>query len=230
MSRRFHALMIAAALAAGCRGGSDPAAGADSDAQPPAKAASKKTAATTASPNGGGLVEKLFPSAKVTVPEGTALPLVLETSVSSATNREGDAVVAKLADDVRVGEKVVAPAGSEVKGRVTAAMRSGKVKGRARLVFAFDTLTIRGKRVDIKATAVDITAENTHKKDAAIIGGATAGGAILGAIVDGGKGAAIGAGVGAAGGTGTVLATRGKEVELRSGQSLTVRLTEPAQI
>jgi len=219
MSSRLHALMIAAALAAGC-GGSEPAAQADGET-------ARKGASKTA---GGGLVEKLLPPAKVTVPEGTPLPLVLETTVSSATSEEGDAVTAKLSDDVRVGEKVVVPAGSEVKGRVTAAVRSGKVKGRARLAFAFDTLVVKGKPVEIATTSVDITAENTKKKDATIIGGATAGGAILGALFDGKKGAAIGAGVGAAGGTGTVLATRGKEVELRSGQSLTVKLTGSAQI
>ena len=229
MSRRLYALMIAAALAAGCRGGSEPAASADGESQPGGKAASRK-AASAAKPEGGGLVEKLLPPAKVTVPEGTALPLVLETSVSSASNEEGDAVVAKLTDDLRVGEKVVAPAGSAVKGRVTAAVRSGKVKGLARLAFAFDTLVVKGKEVEIATTPVDITAENTKKKDAAIIGGATAGGAILGAIIDGKHGAAVGAGVGAAGGTGTVLATRGKEVELRSGQSLTVKLTQSASI
>ena len=222
MSSRFHALMIAAVLAAGCHGGSEPAAQADGETSPARKGASKTA--------GGGLVEKLLPPAKITVPEGTALPLVLETTLSSATSAEGDAVNAKLTDDVRVGERVVAPAGSEVKGRVTAAVRSGKVKGRARLAFAFDTLVVKGKPVEIATTSVDITAENTKKKDATIIGGATAGGAILGAIIDGKKGAAIGAGVGAAGGTGTVLATRGKEVELRSGQSVTVKLTGSAQI
>lgn len=229
MSSRFNALMIAAALAAGCHGGSEPAAQADGETTPAGKGASK---ATTSASNtaGGGLVEKLLPPAKVTVPEGTALPLVLETAVSSATSHEGDAVNAKLSDDVRVGERVVAPAGSAVKGRVIAAVRSGKVKGRARLAFAFDTLVVKGKPVEIATTSVDITAESTKKRDATIIGGATAGGAILGAIFDGKKGAAIGAGVGAAGGTGTVLATRGKEVELRSGQSVTVKLTGSVQI
>jgi type IV secretory pathway VirB10-like protein len=221
--------MIAAAFAAGCRGGSEPAAQAD-DASAPARTAASRTATAASKPAERTLIEKLLPPAKVTVPEGTTLPLVLETTVSSATSREGDLVTAKLADDVRVGEKVVAPAGSEVKGRVTASVRSGKVKGRARLAFAFDTLVVKGKPIEIATSAVDITAENTKKKDAAIIGGATAGGAILGAIIDGGKGAAIGAGVGAAGGTGTVLATRGKEVEVRAGQSLTVTLTGSAQI
>ncbi len=162
---------------------------------------------------------------KQTLPVGSALPLLLETAVSSASNSVGDAVVATVLEDVKVGEKVVVPAGSEARGHVTAAVRSGKVKGRARLAFEFDSLVVKGKPVAIAASGVDITAEDSKKKDAAIIGGATAGGAILGAIVDGKKGAAIGAGIGAAGGTGTVLATRGKEVMLPAGQSLTVRLT-----
>ncbi|HET7295474.1 MAG TPA: hypothetical protein VFM88_23870 [Vicinamibacteria bacterium] len=219
MSRRFYAFMLVAALAAGCRESGEPGVAADGGTQASGKAASKR-AASSSKPEGGGLVERLLPPAKVTVPEGTALPLVLESSVSSATNSEGDAVLAKLAADVRVGEKVVAPAGSSVKGRVTAAVRSGKVKGRARLAFAFDTLVVKGREVEIATTPVDITAEDSKKKDAAIIG----------AIIDGKKGAAIGAGVGAAGGTGTVLATRGKEVELSSGQSITVKLAEATQI
>ncbi len=167
---------------------------------------------------------------KQTLPVGTALPLVLETAVSSASNSVGDAVVATVLEDVKVGEKVVVPAGSEARGHVTAAVRSGKVKGLARLAFEFDSLVVKGKPLTIAATAVDITAENTKKKDAAIIGGATAGGAILGAIIDGKKGAAIGAGIGAAGGTGTVLATRGREVVLPAGQSLTVKLTSSVVI
>jgi hypothetical protein len=164
------------------------------------------------------------------LPEGTALSLVLESTVSSATSSEGDSVLAKLAEDVMLGEKVVVPAGSEVRGRVTTAVRSGKVKGLARLAFHFDSLRVKGKDVAIATTPVDITAAKTKKKDAAIIGGATAGGAIIGAVIGGGKGAAIGAGVGAAGGTGTVLATRGNEVELEAGRSITVRLTEAATL
>src|SRR5262245_23960677 len=218
MSRRFHALMIAAVVAGGCQGRSEPAASAD------------HTASSSSKREGGSLVEKLLPPAKVSVPEGTPLKLVLETSLSSATNQEGDAVAAKLGDDLRVGEKVVAPAGTPVKGRITAAVRSGKVKGRARLALTFDTLVLKGSEVEIATSAIDVTAHDTKKKDAAIIGGATAGGAILGAILDGKKGAAVGAGVGAAGGTGTVLATRGDEVEVRAGQSLTVKLTGSAQI
>ena len=72
------------------------------------------------------------------IPEGTTLHLTLENSLSSATNSSGDAVLAKLTEDVSVGGKLVAAAGSEVRGRVTTSIRSGKTKGRARLAFGFD--------------------------------------------------------------------------------------------
>ena len=145
-------------------------------------------------------------------PEGATLSLVLETSLSSETSGSGDRVVARLAEDVRVGEKVVVPSGTEVRGRVTAAVPSGRVKTRARLAFAFDTLVLDGEEHAIGTRAIDITAGDTHKKDAATIGIGAGAGAIVGAIANGGKGAAIGTLIGGAAGTGVVLTNTGKQV------------------
>ena len=61
--------------------------------------------------------------------------------------------------------------------------------------------------------------------------GAGAGiGAAIGAIVGGGKGAAKGAAIGGAAGTGTVLATRGKDVELAEGADITATTAVPVSI
>jgi hypothetical protein len=164
------------------------------------------------------------------VPAGATFPLVLQTAISSETSRSGDVVVARLAEDVRVGEKVVVPAGSEIRGRVTAAVPSGRVKTRARLAFSFDTLVLQGREHAIGTGPLDITAGDTHKKDAATIGIGAGAGAIVGAIVDGKKGAGIGALIGGATGTGVVLTNTGKEVELGSGTRVTIRLTEEARL
>jgi len=164
------------------------------------------------------------------VPAGVTLPLVLETAMSSATSRSGDRVVARLAEDVRVGDKVVLPAGSELRGRVTAAVPSGRVKTRARLAFVFETLVLEGEEHSIATGPIDITAGSTHKKDAATIGIGAGAGAIVGAVVDGGKGAGIGALIGGAAGTGVVLADTGKEVSLASGTRVTVRLTRETRL
>jgi hypothetical protein len=125
---------------------------------------------------------------------------------------------------------VVAPAGSEVRGRVTAAVPSGRVKTRARLAFAFDTLVLEGKEHSIGTGPIDITAGSTHKKDAATIGIGAGAGALIGAIAKGGKGAAVGTLIGGAAGTGVVLTDTGKEIRLGTGTRVTVRLTREARL
>lgn len=177
----------------------------------------------------GGILRMLRPE-PITVPEGTLLALVLETGISSATSRSGDRVVARLAEDVRVGEKVVVPAGSEVRGLVTAAVPSGRVKGDARLAFDFDTLVLAGTEHVIGTRPVDITAPNRHKKDAATIGIGAGGGGILGGLLGGKKGAGIEVLLGGATGTGVVLTTKGQEVELGAGTSVTIKLTREARL
>lgn len=169
----------------------------------------------------GGIINALKPE-PVVLPAGTELPLVFDTTVSSATNQPGDSVAAKLASEVRVGDKLVLPAGTEVRGKVTTAVSSGRVKGRARLGVAFDTLVYKGKDYPLATQPIDITAPKTHKKDGEIIGGGAAAGAIIGAITGGKKGALIGTGVGGAAGTGAVLATKGKEVTLPAGTTRTL--------
>jgi hypothetical protein len=156
------------------------------------------------------------------VPADTELHIVLETAVSSGSNRTGDRVLAELADDVTVNGAVVLPAGSEVRGRVTAAVKSGRVKGRARLAVAFDTVEVRDRRHEFEATSIDIAAGSTRKRDAALIGG----GAVAGAVIDGKKGAGIGALLGG----GAVLATKGKDVTLPAGTPVTLTLKRDLKI
>lgn len=165
---------------------------------------------------------------EVTIPAGTSLPVVLDTSLSSETSRSEQPVTAHLSHPITIDGVTAIPAGSNMTGVVTDATRSGKVKGTAHLAMRFNSLTPRGddQRYDIRTAAVGRTAESTKKEDAVKIGAPAAGGAIIGAIVGGKKGAAIGTAVGGGAGTGVVLATRGKEVELPKGSALSVRLSE----
>lgn len=158
------------------------------------------------------------------IPDGTALAVTLETTVSSDKSRPEDLVVARLAEAVRSGERTVVPEGSELRGRVLVAQRSGKVKGVARLAVTFDRLVVKGRTYRIEASPIDVTAGKTKGRDAKVIGGAAALGAIIGGIADGGGGAAKGGLLGGAAGTGAVLLTRGNEVEFPSGSTHRVRL------
>src|SRR5437667_3387421 len=164
------------------------------------------------------------------LPAGAAIPVTLETTVSSATSHPEDRVDAKVRADVLSGGKVVIPAGSELRGHVVSARRSGKVKGRAYLSMSFNELVAGGKTYRISARRIGALAPATHGRDAKIIGGGAGAGAVVGALVDGKGGAAKGALVGAGAGTGAVLATRGKEVTLASGSRWRVRLVKPLEI
>jgi len=210
--RRFDAIpvLLTAVLLAGCQASSDSTNANDGK-------------------RSGGILSLLRPD-PITVPEGATFALLLETAISSATSRSGDLVVARLAEDITVGEKVIVPSGSEVRGRVSAAVPSGTVKTRARLAFDFDTLVLDGKEHPIGTSPVDITAGDTHKKDAVTVGIGAGAGAIVGAVVDGKKGAGIGALIGGAAGTGVMLTNTGKEVELGTGSRVTVRLTREARL
>ena len=169
---------------------------------------------------------------EVTIPAGTSLPVVLDTTVSSATSRVEQPVHAHLSRAVSVGGVAVVPEGSRISGVVTDATRSAKVKGLAHIAMRFDSLTPRGddERYTIETTSVGRTAPATKKNDAMKIGAPAAGGAIIGAIAGGKKGALIGTAVGGGAGTGVVLSTRGKEVQLSKGAALTLKLTEPVKV
>jgi hypothetical protein len=166
----------------------------------------------------------------VTLPSGTTLGLRLDTAVASDTSKLEDPVHATLRRDVVSDALTVLPAGTRLSGVVASVERSGKVKGLAHLSLRFTSLVADDERIDIHTSLVSRQAKATKKKDAGKIGIGTGAGALVGALVGGGKGAAIGAGVGAAGGTGVVMATRGEEVRVPAGTSLSVTLTEPITI
>lgn len=208
--------LLSALLIVGCQASSDTASdAAGKSASRPAKAAAARPAPAPT---------------PVVIPAGTALPLTLETGVSSANSKAGELIVARLSADVKLGDRVVLKQGSEVRGRVTAAVPSGRVKGRARLAFVFDTLLVNGRPVPIEVGAADMTAGSNKGNDAKVIGGGAGAGLIIGAIADGKKGAAIGTAVGAAAGTGVVLATKGKEVELPAGSAMTAKLEKDVRL
>jgi hypothetical protein len=169
---------------------------------------------------------------EVVVPAGTRLDIRLENSVASDTSHVEQQVRAELVDSVIVRGATAIAAGSTVSGTVTNAKRSGRVKGLAELGIRFDT--VRPKNADavyrMRTGVVTRRAPNTHKKDALTILGPAAGGAILGGLFGGKKGALIGTTVGGGAGTAVVLTTRGKEVRLPRGTRLAIKLMDPLTV
>ena len=168
---------------------------------------------------------------EVTIPAGTRLSVVLDTTVASDKSQVEDRVLAYLDQPVVIDEMTVVPRNAKVFGTVTEATRSGKVKGLARIVVRFRQMSVSdGETLDIKTASVVREAQSTKKKDATKVGIGAVGGAIIGGIAGGGKGAAIGTAVGGGVGTGAVMMTRGDEVELAAGTPLKVQLTAPLTV
>jgi len=209
-------------------------AGATSNANIPAAITAAAPVADRPSPAAAavGTTTPVAPVREVTLPAGTRLTIVLDTGVGSDTSRVEETVHAHIARPVVVHGQTVLASGTRVSGVVTDARRSGRVKGLAHVGMRFDTLVPRGddERYRIRTAAIGRTAQPTKKKDALEIGAPAAGGAIIGAIVGGKKGAAIGTAAGGGAGTAVVLSTRGKEVHVPKGSTLTLRLSEPVTI
>jgi hypothetical protein len=169
---------------------------------------------------------------EITIPMGTSLPVILDTSVGSDISRVEQPVHGHLSRTVYVNGAAAIPAGSAVSGYVTSARRSGKVKGRAYVAMRFSSLTRSGESEDYRIETRNIgrLAPATKEKDAVKIGAPALGGALVGGLVGGGKGAAIGAAAGGGAGTAVVLNTRGKEVRIGRGQTVLVRLTQPLKM
>jgi hypothetical protein len=164
---------------------------------------------------------------EVTIAAGTALPLEMTSTISSASAEVEAPVSAKLRNAITVDGETAIPAGTILRGNVTDVERSGRVSGRAHLSFAFNEANIRGDREDLKTNPLTFEAEATKGEDATKVGAGAVGGAILGGILGGKKGAAKGAIAGGAAGTGVVLATKGKEVAVNEGTDVTATLAQP---
>jgi hypothetical protein len=226
-------LGLLAAAACGGRDDNDP----QKSEEPPAPGAAAEPAAAPAEPRvpppsgGPAFSARRAPQwREVTVPQGTAIPLELETPLSSETTQVEAPVRARVRQAVIVNGVVAIPMGATLSGVVTQVERAGRVQGRAQLAFVFTRLEADNVGADVNTAPVAYVADSTKGEDAAKIGVGAVGGAIVGGILGGGSGAAKGAAIGGAAGTGVVLATRGHEVTLEQGTILAASLTSPLTV
>lgn len=87
------------------------------------------------------------------LPALTPVPLVIDAEISSSTNSSGDRFPLHVAEDVKLGDSVLIPAGSVGEGEVVHAAKS-KGGGRAgELILAARFVTVDGKQVRLRSFA-----------------------------------------------------------------------------
>ncbi len=168
---------------------------------------------------------------ELVVAADSVIGLQLESPVSSERAQVEDSVVARVTRDVKVGDRVVIPAGAKAFGEVTLVERGGKVRERARLGVRFTSIVLAdGTRLPLHTETIYREGDPPGRESAAKIGGGAIGGAIIGGILGGAKGAAIGGSIGVGAGTAAVMAGDRNHATLSAGTPLTVRIEDPVVV
>lgn len=162
--------------------------------------------------------------APLIVPAGTSITVRLQDSLSSRYSVPGQHFDAVLDEPIVVDDKVVVPTGSLVTGHVTSAQRSGRLRHPGELGLTLDSVTVGNHHLALATSNIVVRGRSHKKRNLAWIGGGTGGGALIGALAAGGKGALIGSGIGAAAGTTTAFVSGKKDVGFSAEHRLRFRL------
>ena len=162
--------------------------------------------------------------AKLIIPSGTSITVRLQQRLSSASAVSGERFEAVIDEPVVVGDQVVIPAGAVAEGHVTVARHSGRLHHPGQLGLTLDRVTVDNQIVLLNTSHVVARGGSHKKRNWGWIGGGTGGGALIGALAAGGKGALIGSGIGAAAGTTTAFITGKKDVVFGNERRLRFRL------
>jgi hypothetical protein len=169
-------------------------------------------------------------AANVMVPEHTPIYVTLDQSLASNRNTAGDHFAATVSRTISIDGKTVIPQGSRVEGLVVDAHGSGRLRGRARLQLALQTVEVEGKNYEIRTSSSHRVGGDHKTRNIAWIGGGAGGGLLIGAIAGGAKGALIGGPVGAGAGVTVALLTGKRDIKLPPETNLSFRLTQPITI
>src|SRR5262245_13003288 len=161
------------------------------------------------------------------IPEGTELDIRLQDRLSSKDNVVEDRFRATTAVDLTMGDRMLIPAGSEVRGVISSVEKAGRLDRKAEMTLSFDQITVNGRDYPIQATVIDAIEGEGIKGDIGKIAAGSGVGAIIGGILGGAKGAIAGILIG---GGGIAAATPGKDIELEPGTILRVKLDQPPPI
>jgi hypothetical protein len=178
------------------------------------------------------------------LPAGTGVKMKLETPLSTATTKQGDAFSGRVTEAVKLNGKEVIPVGATIQGHVVRVTEPRRVKGAPTIAILPDQITMpTGERYEMTASVVDTDKDSHttvndegeikgsgHDKRDVIVGGVGVGAGVgIGAAAGGAKGALIGALIGGAAGA-THWLWRKHSAELPAGTEITMELNRPMQI
>jgi hypothetical protein len=179
--------------------------------------------------------------------QGTQIRLQLLTDISTGAAKDGDPIMAIVTEPVAIGDELLLPAGTRVRGVVTTiskARRFSLFRGEAYLNLSFRSIEIDSRLIPVQMSLLAIQkptkdGDSRQRKDVKITEGQVVeekhdikGDVVAGTIGSGG-GTLIGAvfshavrgfGLGLAGSAVYIVARKGKEVDLPAKTGMLVRM------
>ena len=163
----------------------------------------------------------------VEIPAGTEIDVRLSNTLDSGIAKVEDRFEATTLTDLNVNGRTAIPAGSVVRGVVTAVEPGTRTNRTSKMTVSFDQVTVNGRAYPMRGTVTEAIEGEGIKGEAGRTAAGAGVGAIIGGILGGFKGALAGILIGAGG---TIAATEGKEVELPQGSVLRVRIDSPVTL
>ena len=161
------------------------------------------------------------------IPVGQEMDVRLQTPLSSETATVEQRFEATTVVDMMQNGRVLVPAGSTVRGIVSAVKQPGRVDRVGSLTLSFDQMVVNGREYPIRGMATQIYESGGIREEAGTAGAGAGVGAVVGGLLGGVKGAVIGAVIGAGG---AVAATEGKDVHLPAGSMIRIRLDQAVNV
>jgi hypothetical protein len=212
---------------------SAPAAAEPKTAARPNRTATSPRPASPATPSSTPSAAAPAPAPGTSLAAGASLNASTTAEISSAKNKVGDTVTARIANDVKDNAgRVVIPAGSEVTLKVTAIKESENKSDRTgTLTLKPSSVNINGRSYALSAridsVGTELRGRKTGAGDIAKPAAGAAVGAVVGRVLGGStKGAVIGGILGGAVGAQRAVETKDRDVVLPEGTTVILVLEQ----
>lgn len=223
MLRLIPVAALAAAIGAvGCGATTSAGTSTGSPVYVPPRTSDTTTVASSSEPT------QVNTTARGAIPAGQEFDVRLQTALSSETAKVEQRFETTTVADLRDDNRVLVPAGSVMRGVVSAVDPAGRgLDRKGSLTLSFDQLTVRGRTYDIRGMATSVFESRGIRDEAGTAGVGAGVGGVIGGVLGGVKGAVLGAIIGAGG---AVVATDGKDIDLPAGTIVRVRLDSSVNV
>lgn len=167
------------------------------------------------------------PPVNVSIPAGTSLAIRIDQRISVKSSRAGDTFTGEFVEPVIADDnRVLVPKGTPVGGVIDASHQRGHFKGRSLLQLRLTSLTMNGTRYPLATRDLSSSKKGKGKRSAALIGGGSGLGMLVGGLASGGVGLVIGGLAGGGAGTAVAGLTGNRDLDIPAESIVHFKLSE----